>query len=774
MTATNLGLGGKPVKFLGAYVINVNNNLGLAQQPSTCSVTLVEDLNQTPQALFQEPEVGSYYTLEVGSKFSFGGIVTGWTKDVKNAGGRKISVNLADPREIMRSIPVIIAPGFRNIANSLRDTDCSYLDIFGAYDDYDNTGINLSGWNQAGIEYGKIDKALSGGAINFGGFVFSVEAQAVKVFGQHYRFDVSELRDLVEEFYLVNTNLVPLSDLLQGVMNAHLLDWYVTSEVASDGYVDVKIRPIDRSEDRITVDIDNFLNINEDKIISAKKGYELRNDVACSVLFGAQVEQVVESTITGLANNPIDLSDEGGSSQYYMTEEEMRYVLGGKESWKVWLKLNGGLDVYDAGGARGALAESLIRVEDYEDVRTQLAFNEDREVDTEDEDTSKLGRIYEKLKSHAEASYGKRFLYSPPVDSETTQAAWTADVISGNNDPNEYFRNAEGKTRVYVKFSPSTSTVAFKEGLLGFAGNFALGKGEQAPQALILDKSGKFRFEDVVVDLDKSDWITRIENAQQGPTLYVSATLEEDNVVRIDSPIIEARPDRDEILGAIRNLRPVVDETDADGISTTKARRAERMLRHLYGAYGPYQKIHALAYQPSSVYLPVRSKFNRYGPVTSSNINDTQGKLQIEQDDGFSPWEFGSVGAMLDAMQFKVDNESSSVKRVESATIVVENFPQFSIGESLGLNANINSISISLSNGVTTTYQLRSFLRKFGELDKRELALLSLFARKVGGTKLPQDLVAFVQKYRPQISKQLAGKGGDAGSALLGGATSFG
>jgi hypothetical protein len=160
--------------------------------------------------------------------------------------------------------------------------------------------------------------------------------------------------------------------------------------------------------------------------------------------------------------------------------------------------------------------------------------------------------------------------------------------------------------------------------------------------------------------------------------------------------------------------------------------------------------------------------------VFASNISPTsEGKLAIDQDDGFAPWEFGGTQLMLDSMQFKVDNAASDVKTVENASIVIEGYPKLDIGDTIGKNSNVNNISISFSNGVQTTYELRSFLRQFGELTKEELASLSLFARRGGSMVFPQDSVSFINRYRAIISKQFGGKGSSSSSATEGGAGNF-
>jgi hypothetical protein len=514
---------------------------------------------------------------------------------------------------------------------------------------------------------------------------------------------------------------------------------------------------------------------NSGSVVSATRGYELRNDVACSTLLGAPVEQMRSLNIQGLANNPVDLSDENGSNKYFMTETEMRFVIGSKQAWLLWVDLNGGIDRYTQGGISQILATPMVQAGGFSDVENQIGINANRpRPGTEPDQEKQIGQIYEKLKGHAESSYGKRFLFSLPLDVDTIDAAWTLDAVASNaNDPNEYFRKEDGKTRCYVEFS-SSQELAISAPRAGFV----VGKGEQAAQPLTLELSGPFVSGSGILELDKGDWIKSDRNVNgvsnlQGNKIFVAATIEEGGIVRIDAPLIEAAPDKREVQNLVEKTKPLKDIVDADGVTTSKSRRATLRLIHMFGEYPAWGKIHARAFQPKFVHLPVRSKFNRYGPVFSSSVGPgIQGQLRIDQDDGFSPWEFGSQSVMLQAMQFKVDNESSVIKTVENANITIENFPEFSIGEALGFNSNINSINISLQGQVTTSYELRTFLRKFGQLTKVELAQLSLLARR--GTKnSPEDSLQFINRYRSKISKQLGGRGSRSTSGLSGGANSF-
>lgn len=782
MTATSLGLGGQPAQFLGAYVANINSSLGLAQSPSTCTVTLVEDECVTPPVLFEPPDMGVFETVTAG-QFSFAGVITGYQQDLANIGGRQITVNMSDPREIMKSIPIIIAPGYRAVAAQIEDTGCSVIDAFGAYDD-DESGINFSGWNQAGMRYEDIARAFKGGSVERFGILFQVPTQFGKAFGVTYFFNLDEVTTKVDPGYRVNTNLINVADFIQELASRHSFDWFVESVFnQSKGRVDVTVKIIDRSVDNIDLDLDDFLAANSGFVQSAQRGFELRNEVSCAVLLGAPVEQLRVANIDGMANNPIDLSSEGGSDKYFMNEEEMRHVLIGKETWKCWVETSGNsLARYALGGA--TVLAPLWSPGDASDVANQLGINPDRfAVTTADEEIT--GRIYDKLQANAAASYGKRFLFDTILDVEYIDAAWTADVVAGNNDPNEYFRNEDGKTRCYVEFAnPNEITFPEESELaLGLGASFVFGLGDKAPQPLDLELKDSFSINNSVTNLDKADWI--IDNGK----LYVAATIEEGNVVKLDAPVVIGRAEQVEVEieegeegEEEEQTSHVENKCVEQGVGDGQRARAgglssevTRIKTKRVFVFGETDfSLHQRAYQPTRVFVPTKSKFLRYGPVFASNIDESsEGALTIDQDDGFAPWEFGGSTVMLDAMQFRVDNASSDVKTVESATITVEGLPKLSIGDTIGRNSNVNNINISFGNGVTTTYELRSFLRSFGELSKEELASLSLFARRGGARILPQDSVSFINRYRPIISKQFAGKGARSTSATVGGAGNF-
>lgn len=130
---------------------------------------------------------------------------------------------------------------------------------------------------------------------------------------------------------------------------------------------------------------------------------------------------------------------------------------------------------------------------------------------------------------------------------------------------------------------------------------------------------------------------------------------------------------------------------------------------------------------------------------------------------------------MNEAMQLKVDSAISTVREVFSGNIVVEGFPRYSLGDALERNANINNISIAFGDGgVTTTYTLQTFTRKFGQFTKEDWTRLAIFANNGGARLLPKRLVNFIENHRVSVNRQFTGRGARGGSPTTGGAGNLG
>lgn len=793
-TSTSLNLTG-PAKFLGAYINNINSSLGFGTNPSNCSVSLLEDEHSA--AIFTPPILGQYYKIEAGPNWSFGGVAIKYDKDISNVSGRQIQLTLNDVREIMKNIPVILAPGSSLIAAHFADTECSLLDIFGAYT-YQGA-YNISGWNQAGMPYHRVASALHGEIVTIGATLFPVPKQIAKAFGERYSFDFSEVSAKVNNEYRLNTNLVSISELIEEMASKNSFDWRVESSRGSDGIINIVIKVIDRAEDNTEISFQEFLDSHGSiggRVISAVSGLELRNELSCLALQGAPVESLTKVAINGMANEPIDLSPEGGSSEYYMTETEMRAVLYSKETWKMWVTIptefGGGQGFSRYGGSLvDDDLQALVSILQLQHIGEDGWTNKQKTKALRAQASfEKVGKIYDKLRASAEANYGKRFVHDPVYD-EIIDSAWTRGAIGGNDDPNEYFRQDDGRTRAYVEYSNEDSGGAFSLGLSDlqnaftgtdlFSSVISFGSAEtflEGSATLPLELKDSFLTSSGIINTEKSNYVYNNSEVQANGTvnkLYVACTVDKDGTVRIDAPVIEVKPDLGQFVSMLLQIQAQgdsADYTDADGNHITSDAKLKNAISRIYGET-PFI-YSARAFQPKYVYLPTRSKVNRYGPVFSSEVSHRGGKLQIIQDDGFAPWEFGSVSTMNTAMQIKVDEASSAQTDIQVGNVEVEGYPVQEIGASIGQNSNITNVNITWgAQGVKTSYSLASFTRKFGEFSKEDFARLALFAINAGARTLPQQQISFVYRHNFAVNKQFSGRGQGGSGANSGGAHAF-
>lgn len=782
-TYTNLGLSDGP-KFLGAYITDVNNSIGFAVNPSTCSVTLVEDTD----AIFETPTLGSFNRITLGNSWYFDGIITNFNTDIQNIGGRTIQVNMSDAREIMKSITMILAPGCQDIVDTL-GSRCAVLDVYGSYFiSEENSTLNLSGWNGTGMEVSMILAALKGQNIQFGSVDFNVPKLLANIYGETYSFDFSELEDYVNAGYRVNTNLISLAEFVDDLAQRNAFEWFIEAERGEDGIVVVTCRIINRRVDNEDISLDVFASLHEN-VVSISSGLELRNDLNCTVLQGAFRETLTKVDIAGLANEPIDLSPEGGSEAYYMTEGEMRAVLGGRTSWEVWLSIpgeNGGGEGFSRYG--GTLEDSYVNPI----IKARTIINDMRQGKIKNTDRTKaylasanfgkVGLIFEKLRSHAEDTYGKRWVHGSVLD-EIIDSAWTQDIVAGNDNPNEYFRQEDGRTRCYLEFSndqggaftlglnnltnifPSTNLF---NNVIVFGGTFE--SFVTGSEIINCELAGNYTTANAILDTDKSNYIYDQTKAK----LYVAATLDKDGVVKIDAPVLESSPSKVDLINKIiqANTSTTATYSDADGNTVTTENYIKNMLSRFYGI-NPF-RFFSRCHQPKFAYIPTRSRLFRYGPVFSQYIErDFSGKLEMIQDDSFAPWEFGSTSLMLEVMQLKVDLSSSAIFNVQTGNVVVEGYPLRRIGDAIGFNSNISSIQFTVSNGVRTTYGLQSYTKKFGELSNDELTRLTLIALRRGNKITPENIASYIDNYSVKVNKQFTGRGNRGAGGLTGGAYAF-
>ncbi len=149
----------------------------------------------------------------------------------------------------------------------------------------------------------------------------------------------------------------------------------------------------------------------------------------------------------------------------------------------------------------------------------------------------------------------------------------------------------------------------------------------------------------------------------------------------------------------------------------------------LNDAAGRY-KMAAIAKVPDKVYIPYKHKKDIYQIYSSFAVGGQSygtGPITVERDESLNPANFNNFGSMNAAGFAKVLGNSSTIKDIETGTVIGADLPIKNLGDPAGLNSNITGVSISFGiDGVKTTYTLESFIKRYG---KREKIDTDAFAR---------------------------------------------
>ena len=87
---------------------------------------------------------------------------------------------------------------------------------------------------------------------------------------------------------------------------------------------------------------------------------------------------------------------------------------------------------------------------------------------------------------------------------------------------------------------------------------------------------------------------------------------------------------------------------------------------------------------PMGAGVPIVSNTRTYGPWRA--IGKNPGAVNCEVDEGFAPWEYGSIASMNKAAAAKVVDSATSMQVVERGQVTVPGYPEVSLGAALYLN----------------------------------------------------------------------------------------
>lgn len=292
-----------PIIFLGGYVTSLSASFGYNTSPSTLDVTIV---SVPGEAEFDDDSnpVGSFHQLDLSdfsneANFRFGGILTSKNITSTNINGNTWSVQLSDPRIVMKGVELLLCP---NPGYIHAGTNARVIDVWSLLNSNSDNYINLSSYEADGINIYDILASLrfsSVGSIARAGHITSPLSDELKVelWGETYVFNFTNHLSIDSNFK-IRGDTINLLDLFQQIADGNAFDWYV--EGFEDGsYNRVDITIIDRRElnqDLSLNDFINSLNVGAEAPVvnNVSEGKELRQDATGAIVFSDYKEFLAE------------------------------------------------------------------------------------------------------------------------------------------------------------------------------------------------------------------------------------------------------------------------------------------------------------------------------------------------------------------------------------------------------------------------------------------------------------------------------------------------
>jgi hypothetical protein len=134
---------------------------------------------------------------------------------------------------------------------------------------------------------------------------------------------------------------------------------------------------------------------------------------------------------------------------------------------------------------------------------------------------------------------------------------------------------------------------------------------------------------------------------------------------------------------------------------------------------------------PAAAVIPMKSNIRTYGPFASTNFHTSSGGIGVEVNQDLAPWVFGSTAYMIEAGNAIAQSANIGLLYGETGGVTVPGLPQYGFGQIFGATGpNLTGVSVSFgSNGITTSYDFRTFTPKFGGLTRQYIERFKMIAK---------------------------------------------
>ena len=152
--------------------------------------------------------------------------------------------------------------------------------------------------------------------------------------------------------------------------------------------------------------------------------------------------------------------------------------------------------------------------------------------------------------------------------------------------------------------------------------------------------------------------------------------------------------------------------------------------------------------KPDVVVLPLRNEQACYGPyhngpIKTKDDNDQDvwlevknlgGKVELENDSGLAPWNYGSYGLMDFVGKSRAELSATLYLASEKGSVTFPGMPSgnFTIGDVVeAAGPCIDSINLDIGvGGVTTGYKFQTYKKSYGNLKKQQQKMLDIVTRQ--------------------------------------------
>ena len=290
------------IKFLNCSVVSFNSSIGFNSSPSTLSVTLAEDYDDSDNfqaddhtendelgatqggSAFTSGNPGTFAKFTIpGSDFEFSGIVTSYRRS-KSSSGNLINVELSDPRIFLNQIPIV------------NDTN---LNI-------NTTGFQVSSWNifcAPAIFSDPISLDWSVDGVRFDRLASAIETKLFSFYNTSYKikFHESFYQNLAGGYRLKQQSST-VEDMINQASKDCGMDWFIDIGTG-DGFNLINIKGIKRTN-QYNFDDSNglrtFIEDRQDRVSSWEIGRELREEPTVAVVVGDRVRTLWDTSPEGI------------------------------------------------------------------------------------------------------------------------------------------------------------------------------------------------------------------------------------------------------------------------------------------------------------------------------------------------------------------------------------------------------------------------------------------------------------------------------------------